>query len=235
MIVDIAGVNGAGKSSIIGQYVRIQGDDYFNPDEQARKFLKESRSPLRYAEMKMRNQKENKGDARAYRAANKNAREKKITEANIHAWNLGKSLLALAIENDTSFTFETTLGGKTITGMLLDALADGVSVSIFYVGLASPELHIERVKARVGRGGHDIPDDKINDRWKTSILNLQSLVEEGADVALFDNSSPMIDGKPVTKKIIQTDNGGVVHIAKDRNDIPSWAEGVVATILRLQR
>jgi predicted ABC-type ATPase len=32
----IAGTNGAGKSSIIGQYMRQRGGDYFNPDNWAR-------------------------------------------------------------------------------------------------------------------------------------------------------------------------------------------------------
>ena len=35
----IAGVNGAGKSSVAGESFREAGSDYYNPDEAARKFL----------------------------------------------------------------------------------------------------------------------------------------------------------------------------------------------------
>ena len=36
MITVIAGVNGAGKSSVAGANIRHKGADYFNPDEVAR-------------------------------------------------------------------------------------------------------------------------------------------------------------------------------------------------------
>lgn len=40
----IAGVNGAGKSSIAGQAFRQSGSDYYNPDEAARRFLAANQS-----------------------------------------------------------------------------------------------------------------------------------------------------------------------------------------------
>ncbi len=43
-ITVIAGVNGAGKSSIVGELIRQSGGDYFNPDEATRKFLEASSS-----------------------------------------------------------------------------------------------------------------------------------------------------------------------------------------------
>lgn len=39
MITVIAGINGAGKSSIAGASVRSAGGDYFNPDEVARRLM----------------------------------------------------------------------------------------------------------------------------------------------------------------------------------------------------
>ena len=35
----LAGVNGAGKSSIIGATIRDRGGDYYNPDEAARQIM----------------------------------------------------------------------------------------------------------------------------------------------------------------------------------------------------
>ena len=32
---------------------------------------------------------------------------------------------------------------------------------IWFVGLSSPELHMARVRSRVARGGHDIPEEKL--------------------------------------------------------------------------
>ena len=52
------------------------------------------------------------------------------------------------IATRSTFAIETTLGGETITGLLLRALAEGLEARIWYVGLATPELHIARVRAR---------------------------------------------------------------------------------------
>src|SRR2546422_5178074 len=44
------------------------------------------------------------------------------------------------------------------------------------VGLSSAELHIARVRARVAKGGHDIPEPRIRDRYDRSRLNLIHLM-----------------------------------------------------------
>ena len=78
-------------------------------------------------------------------------------DANSAAWHEGKRLLERAIAERLDFAFETTLGGHTISALLHEALAAGVEVRMWFVGLSSPELHIARVRVRVARGGHDIP------------------------------------------------------------------------------
>ena len=52
-ITVIAGVNGAGKSSVIGERLRQSGGEYFNPDEVTRKFLAASKS-MAFAEANSR-------------------------------------------------------------------------------------------------------------------------------------------------------------------------------------
>ena len=141
----LAGVNGAGKSSIGGAAVRHYGGEYFNPDEVACA-LREKAPALTQ------------------------------TDANSAAWRQGASLLSRAIDERLEFTFETTLGGNTITSLLAQAAEQGIEVHIWYVGLASPELHIARVQARVSRGGHDIPVRDIHRRYEHSRLNLIALL-----------------------------------------------------------
>src|SRR6266404_2928049 len=62
--------------------------------------------------------------------------------ANSAAWHQGKRLLERAIAERLDFAFETTLGGRTITGLLERAASRGFEVRIWYVGLNGPELHI---------------------------------------------------------------------------------------------
>jgi predicted ABC-type ATPase len=70
--------------------------------------------------------------------------------------------------------FETTLGGSTITALPERALAAGIAVRVWrvgYVGLEGLDLHLARVRARVARGGHDIPAERVRARHDQSRLN----------------------------------------------------------------
>jgi predicted ABC-type ATPase len=56
-------------------------------------------------------------------------------------------------------------------------LSDGIEVRIWFVGLSSPELHVQRVRLRVARGGHDIPEETIRERYDRSRINLIEMIE----------------------------------------------------------
>ena len=120
-------------------------------------------------------------------------------DANSAAWHQGKRLLERAIAERLDFAFETTLGGHTISALLHEALAAGIEVRMWFVGLSSPELHIARVRVRVARGGHDIPEEKIRERYDRSRINLIELMPRLTELRLFDNSfdaDPMPDALP---------------------------------------
>src|SRR5690606_24925312 len=86
-------------------------------------------------------------------------------EANSRAWERGRRQLERAIDHSRDYASETTLGGRTITAMLIDAALRGCDLRIWYAGLASVELHIQRVEEHVRRGGHAIPEGRIRERW----------------------------------------------------------------------
>lgn len=95
-----------------------------------------------------------------------------VTEANIKAWRKEIDFLRATIEDGGTFAFETTLGGRTVSRTILDAVAAGLDARMWYVGLESAELHLQRVKERVERGGHDIPEAKIRESYDSSHENL---------------------------------------------------------------
>lgn len=67
------------------------------------------------------------------------------------------------------FGIETTLATRTILKTVKMAQAAGYTVTLLYFWLNSPELAIERVKARVEAGGHNIPEETIRRRYKVGI------------------------------------------------------------------
>lgn len=155
-------------------------------------------------------------------------------EANSRAWRWGRLQLEQAIAGGTDYAFETTLGGRTITGLLRRAAEAGQRIRIWYVGLDSVERHIGRVRARVALGGHDIPEDKIRERWDASRKNLVRLLPVLAELRLFDNSAevgPDEGRAPEPRLLLHMKAGGVVAVAR-REEVPSWAKAIIAAALR---
>jgi predicted ABC-type ATPase len=67
----------------------------------------------------------------------------------------------------------------------------GYFVTLFFIWLNSPALGVERVKARVISGGHNIPEDVIHRRYFARISNLSKLYLPICDYWLIlDNSEP---------------------------------------------
>ena len=200
----IAGVNGAGKSSVGGAAFRSFGGDYYNPDEAARELM--SASP-----------------------------GLGVAEANVAAWQQGTRLLRQAIAERLDFAFETTLGGNTIPRLLAEAAAQGINVYVWYAGLSSPQLHIQRVRSRVRRGGHDIPEDAIRRRYERSRLNLIALLPLLAALRIYDNSAeadPEAGSDPAPVLVLHAEGGKILN-AGDLARAPDWAKPIVAAALKL--
>lgn len=203
-ITVLAGVNGAGKSSVAGAFIRQSGGDYYNPDEWTRLLVE-------------RNPGLDPG------------------EANSLAWTRGKEMLERAIAEGTDFVFETTLGAKTITRLLVAAAEKGMAVRVFFVGLASVELHLRRVAARVAKGGHDIPQAKIRQRWENSRLNLVSLMPMLDELMVWDNSAEAdhVTVAPAPVLLLHLKQGQIVG-PKNFAHTPVWAKPVIAAAIKLQ-
>jgi predicted ABC-type ATPase len=200
----VAGVNGAGKSSIVGATIRDKGGEYYNPDEAAREIM----------------------------AANPGLGQ---TGANAAAWEQGRTLLERAIDQGLDFTFETTLGGNTMPGLLAEAAKRGIEVHVFYVGLGSADAHIERVRQRVRAGGHDIPEADIRRRYRHSLINLVKLLPVLTELRVYDNSAtadPATGQAPRPVLVLHMERGRIVG-PSDLTSTPAWAKPIVAAALEL--
>ncbi len=159
-----------------------------------------------------------------------------LDQANVLAWRKGYDGLQRAIDQNQNFAFETTLGGASITIELLRALALGRRVTLLYVGLASPELHVQRVAERVARGGHDIPEAKIRERFDNSRANLLKFIGTRAEIRVWDNSHQTADGKPAPVEVFRIQNRKLLIPRGDEvAQTVSWAQPLVAKALAIAR
>lgn len=199
-IIVLAGVNGAGKSSIGGAFLRTHGAEYFNPDEFARNYQQVTPGT-------------------------------DIKKANAVAWELGKRGLEQVMLRGGHFAFETTLGGKTFTALLLKAAHAGAQLHIWYAGLTSVELHLHRVKERVEKGGHDIPEVDIRRRWVQSHLNLIKLIPHVTTLRVFDNSveaDPVKGKSPLPILVLEIAEKALVFPPPHKlAATPAWAKPIV--------
>jgi predicted ABC-type ATPase len=158
-------------------------------------------------------------------------------EANSAAWQQGKRLLERAITERLDFAFETTLGGHTITDLLARALSEKIDVRIWYEGLATPELHIARVRSRVAAGGHDIPEARIRERFDQSRLNLVSLMPKLTELRVYDNSEegdPRKGIAPQPRLLLHMSLGKIVDSC-DLITTPGWAKPILALAMKISR
>jgi predicted ABC-type ATPase len=73
------------------------------------------------------------------------------------------------LKRNQDFAVETTLATRTLLKTVKMAQEAGYTVTLLYFWLNSPELAIERVRARVSTGGHDIPEETIRRRYQVGI------------------------------------------------------------------
>jgi predicted ABC-type ATPase len=205
VIMALAGVNGAGKSSVGGAHLQQNGGVFYNPDLVAR--------AIREASPSLTGQ-----------------------EANAYAWQRGKELLEAAIANRTDFNFETTLGGETITKLLIEGAKKGATLYIWYAGLSSVDLHIKRVSSRVEKGGHPISEADIRKRWISSHVNLVKLLPHVTNLRIYDNSAEKDPAKgqaPEPKLVLSvTDRTIGFPGPDDVEDTPEWAKPIVVAAFK---
>lgn len=96
--------------------------------------------------------------------------------------------IAQMIETRQSFIFETTLSSQQSLRLMRDARAAGFTVGLYYTALDSVETNIERVRQRVLKGGHNIPEDDIRRRHRGSLAKLSAALKIADEVVLVDNS-----------------------------------------------
>jgi len=105
---------------------------------------------------------------------------------------VGKQVLRQAedlISAQQSFTVETTLSGSTYLKMAARARVAGFNVVVFFVGTNSVEINLERVRNRVCKGGHDVPEADQRRRYPRTLANMRKLLPLADLAFLFDNST----------------------------------------------
>jgi predicted ABC-type ATPase len=121
-----------------------------------------------------------------------------------------------------SFVFETVFSdaqGEKLA-LLRDAAAVGYTVVLCFIGIADVEESQARVAMRVSQGGHDVPDEKLAQRFPRTLENLGVAIRDVEHVWVFDNGDLR---HPY--RLVATTRGGVVTTRSQA--VPTWLEGLL--------
>jgi predicted ABC-type ATPase len=173
-----AGCNGAGKSTFIGRATApggiISGAEALNPDQLTKHLL----------------------EAEGYH-------DYKNVPADLYAACFRRAASALEetacekLKAKDPVCIETVLSTDKYLRLVDVALQANVSFNLVYVALNSPGLSRQRVADRVARGGHPVPDDKIEPRYHRSMDNFALFAGKATHFWLYDNSDSTKSHNPI--------------------------------------
>jgi predicted ABC-type ATPase len=133
------------------------------------------------------------------------------------AATLADSLRRQLVQQRESFIFETVFSdpvGDKLT-FLKEVERSGYTVVLFFIGIDGPEVSDQRVTMRVLKGGHDVPADKIKERYPRVMSNLKRALAELSNVRVYDNG----DLNRPYRLVATVENGQGIEL---RDPIPGW-------------
>lgn len=100
---------------------------------------------------------------------------------------------------------ETVLSTGKYRKLVEQAKIKGFEIRLLYVMLRSADQNVERVRIRVEKGGHDVPEDKIRERRERSFQQLSWFLDQADYALIYDNSA----AQPI---LIGSKQNGVIQL-----------------------
>ena len=96
------------------------------------------------------------------------------------------------LQKQTSFSFETVFSHSSKLEILKLAKQKNFRTYMYFIATEEPSINLERVLARVQKGGHNVPHDKIIGRYSRCLDNASQAIPFLHRAFFFDNSHSQI-------------------------------------------
>ena len=123
----------------------------------------------------------------------------------------------------TGFASETVFSHPSKLDLIKKAQQAGFQVVLHVVSVQDPKILPARVKQRVLEGGHDVPDQRVLQRYPRTMINLKSAVRL-ADLAFIYDAQDVAQGGPRLLALCEKDQ--TTWLTDKR---PAWAESMLAS------
>jgi len=98
------------------------------------------------------------------------------------------------IQSDSSFSFESVFSHNSKIKELEIAKKANFKIYLYFIATSDPIINVERIKNRVETGGHDVPNEKICNRYYRTLNNLHEAFKLSDRAYIFDNSTDLKNG-----------------------------------------
>ena len=95
---------------------------------------------------------------------------------------------ARALRAGVSFVMETVMSTPSKLDFMKEAKARGYRVHLEYITTQNHRINLDRVRSRVQKGGHDVPEEKITARYKRSMDLLPEALKITDTARVYNNS-----------------------------------------------
>ena len=112
------------------------------------------------------------------------------------------------INNRVSFNQETTMSGTGIIRTMRKAKANGFTIKMYYIFVDSIDTAKQRVRDRVAKGGHGIPEELIELRYAKTFERLKEAIPLCDNVTIYNN-------EVMFKNIADIKHGKIVYIDEE--------------------
>jgi predicted ABC-type ATPase len=131
---------------------------------------------------------------------------------------------AEAIAAGRGFSFETVFSHPSKLDVLDQARQAGFEVMLFFIAVDNPSINLERVKTRVSLGGHDVPPDRIFNRYHRTLAMLPEMLTRVDRGWIFDNTVQASDRAAFAGRLvaITQQEGDQPVVVKARSLLPAW-------------
>lgn len=131
-----------------------------------------------------------------------------LDAANLAAVRRIAAWLHSSMEVHQTIGVETVLSTPKYREVVRKAREKGFEFSLLYIYVASAEQQLERIKARVAKGGHDVPEDRVRGRRERSFNELPWFFWASDFASIFDNSSgePQLVASKIGPRVTFDDN-----------------------------
>lgn len=137
-----------------------------------------------------------------------------LTKVRIKAGKLLLSQLNSLINQNKSFALESTLSGKYLVKVINGMKSKLYKISIIYLFVDNPDVAIDRIKIRVKKGGHSIPNEDVIRRFGRSKKNFWNIYRKIVNEwTIFYNGAgkllPVASGKDKYCEVVEEEYFGI--------------------------